>query len=181
MVLSGIPVVGSTTRMAPFWSNGETLAMAVDPLSGEFAVESRGDLCGRLLGSGAGAQATGIERCDAPRACCKEIAGSLRVDHLGQVGFEGADETLLRMRWKAFNHHAVDVNVHLAGVHSQPRVSAAPSGFSSLAYSVRAAVSTWRMAIAACSSAARNAASNAMLRMTPPVTFNCARRGKSSE
>ena len=59
--------------------------------------------------------------------------------------------------------------LHRPFAHSHPRISAPTRGFSSLAYSVRAAACTWRIAIAAFSSAAPETPPAARCwRITPP-------------
>src|SRR3989442_1798809 len=56
-------------------------------------------------------------------------------------------------------------------LHAHPATSLAVSGFSSLAYSLRAARNMWLMRTGPWSSTARKAALRAMLRMLPPVMF----------
>src|SRR4051812_35165217 len=96
-------------------------------------------------------------------------------------------------RVEAVQHEVLDVDLDASGPtigHVHPRVSASLRGFSSLAYSLRAAVSRWAMVTAPpppprdtsdapASAAARKAALTAMLRMFPPATLSCARRSGS--
>ena len=107
-------------------------------------------------------------------------AARLSSRHLRQPLLECFHKILVCRGRQPVHNNAVDLKVYRAHAHAHPRVSAAESGLSSFAYSVRVAASRCCIVMTLPSSAARKAPCSAMLRMTAPVTLSCASRAKSS-
>src|SRR5207253_11085698 len=97
-----------------------------------------------------------------------------------ELALDGLSERLFVGRREPVHDERVDRELDPGARHVQPPVSASVSGFSSFAYSLRAAWSTCDARTVPSPSAARNAALSAMLRMLPPVTLRRARRSTSS-
>src|SRR5215212_2615325 len=90
---------------------------------------------------------------------------------MGQLALHGVADAIAVARRETMKYKLLDVQLD---VHTQPLISASVRGFSSLAYSLRAACNRCIMHTGRSASAARNAAFNAMLRMFPPATLSWA-------
>src|SRR5579871_1940744 len=148
IVPSGMPSVGSSIRMAPLRSSGETLAMAVPRCGGAIEQAPRKLLCG-----------IGRIRCGVAHLELQQIEPSRTLGNFGAAfarqsierGVQRRDEPLLLRRRVAAQVQLADVETQrdgrrralrgrtARGVHDQPRVSAGVSGRSILPYSMRAA------------------------------------------
>src|SRR4051812_7524459 len=106
-----------------------------------------------------------------PISCRAQLRHGLAIgESTLQFLLQTRGEGMLVRRTNAVQHQAIDVDDH--ALHAQPRVSDSLKGRSRLAASWRAACSRCAIETGSWSSAARNAALSAMLRMLPPVMLS---------